>query len=103
MLTRARRSVIATVDEAASMPILRPLVGMDKSEIIAQAEAIGTFETSILPDEDCCTLFVPRSPATAVRPRQIAEHEARLDVPALVAEAAAAAELFEYHAPGVLA
>ena len=93
---------IATVDEAASMPILRPLVGMDKSEIIAQAEAIGTFETSIQPDEDCCTLFVPRSPATAVRPRQIAEHEARLDVPALVAEAAAAAELFEYHAPGIL-
>ena len=92
---------IATVDEAASMPILRPLVGMDKSEIIAQAEAIGTFETSIQPDEDCCTLFVPRSPATAVRPGQIAEHEARLDVPALVAEAAAAAELFEYHAPGV--
>ncbi|MCY4583246.1 MAG: tRNA 4-thiouridine(8) synthase ThiI [Chloroflexi bacterium] len=92
---------IATVDEAASMPILRPLVGMDKSEIIAQAEAIGTFETSIQPDEDCCTLFVPRSPATAVRPEQIAEHEAQLDVAALVAEATGAAEVFEYHAPVV--
>ena len=91
---------IATVDEAASMPILRPLVGLDKSEIIDQAQAIGTYETSILPDEDCCTLFVPRSPATAVRPEQIAEHEARLDVPALVAEAAATTEVFEYHAPG---
>ncbi len=90
---------IATVDEAASMPILRPLVGLDKSEIIDQAQAIGTYETSILPDEDCCTLFVPRSPATAVRSEQIAEHEARLDVGALVAEAAAAAEVFEYHAP----
>ncbi|MCY4448782.1 MAG: tRNA 4-thiouridine(8) synthase ThiI [Chloroflexi bacterium] len=90
---------IATVDEAASMPILRPLVGMDKSEIIDQAEAIGTFETSIQPDEDCCTLFVPRSPATAVKPEQIAEHEARLDVAALVSEAAGAAEVFEYHAP----
>lgn len=90
---------IATVDEAASMPILRPLVGLDKSEIIDQAQAIGTYETSILPDEDCCTLFVPRSPATAVRTEQIAEHEARLDVPALVAEAAGAAEVFEYHAP----
>ena len=45
--------VRATVHEAASMPILRPLVGMDKSEFIAQAEAIGTFETSIQPDEDC--------------------------------------------------
>ena len=92
---------IATVDAAASMPILRPLVGLDKSEIIAQAEAIGTYETSILPDEDCCTLFVPRSPATAVRPQQIAEYEARLDVPALVTETAAAAELIEYHAPAV--
>ncbi len=91
---------IATVDEAASMPILRPLVGLDKSEIIDQAQAIGTYETSILPDEDCCTLFVPRSPATAVRPEQIAEHEARLDVPALVSEAAAVAKVFEYHAPG---
>ena len=90
---------IATVDEAASIPILRPLVGLDKSEIIDQAQAIGTYETSILPDEDCCTLFVPRSPATAVRPEQIAGHEAELDVPALVSEAAAAAELFEYHAP----
>ena len=92
---------IATVDDAASMPILRPLVGLDKSEIIAQAGAIGTYETSILPDEDCCTLFVPRSPATAVRPQQIAEYEARLDVPALVAETAAAAELIEYHAPAI--
>ena len=90
---------IATVDEAASMPVLRPLVGMDKSEIIDQAQAIGTFETSIQPDEDCCTLFVPRSPATAVRPEHIAEHEARLDVGALVAEAAGAAEVFEYHVP----
>ena len=90
---------IATVDEAASMPILRPLVGLDKSEIIDQAQAIGTYETSILPDEDCCTLFVPRSPATAVKPEQIAEHEDRLDVAALVAEAATAAEVFEYHAP----
>ena len=90
---------IATVDEAASMPILRPLVGLDKSEIIDQAQAIGTYETSILPDEDCCTLFVPRSPATAVKPEQIAEHETRLDVGALVEEAAAAAEVFEYHAP----
>ncbi len=90
---------IATVDEAAGMPILRPLVGLDKSEIIDQAQAIRTYETSILPDEDCCTLFVPRSPATAVKPEQIAEHEARLDVAALVAEAAASAEVFEYHAP----
>lgn len=90
---------IATVGEAASLPILRPLIGMDKQEIIDQARAIGTYETSILPDEDCCTLFVPRSPSTAVQPAQIAAHEARLDVDALTQEAAHNAELVEFHAP----
>ena len=79
------------------MPLLRPLIGMDKQEIIAQAEEIGTFETSILPDEDCCTLFVPRSPSTAVRLEEIARVEAELDVDALVRHAADAAELIEYH------
>src|SRR5262249_5839659 len=49
---------------AASLPVLRPLVGMDKAEISAQAERIGTFEISIQPDQDCCQLFVPRHPAT---------------------------------------
>ena len=90
---------IATVGEVASLPILRPLIGMDKQEIIDQARAIGTYETSILPDEDCCTLFVPRSPSTAVRPAQIAAHEAGLDVDALAGEAARRAELVEFHAP----
>jgi thiamine biosynthesis protein ThiI len=90
---------IATVDEVAGMPILRPLVGMDKSEIIEQAEAIGTYETSILPDEDCCTLFVPKSPSTAVRSEQIVAFERELDVAALVADAVEGAELVEYHAP----
>lgn len=90
---------IAVIDQAAATPILRPLVGMDKTEIIAQAKAIGSFETSILPDEDCCSLFTPRSVSTAVTPDEIAACEARLDVPALVAEAAAAAEAYEWHAP----
>ncbi len=90
---------MATVDEVAEMPIFRPLIGMDKQEIIQQAQAIGTFEASILPDEDCCTLFVPRSPSTAVRPEQIAPYEAELDVPALVSESAANAEIVDYHMP----
>lgn len=90
---------IATVDEAVSMPLLRPLIGMDKQEIIDQSRAIGTFETSILPDEDCCTLFVPRSASTAVQPHEIARHEANLDVAALVREAAASAETVDYKAP----
>ena len=92
---------IATVDEVASMPILRPLVGMDKQEIIEQAEAIGTFETSILPDEDCCTLFVPKSPSTAVRAEEIAAYEEEMDVGEMVAAAVEAAELVEYHMPAV--
>ena len=90
---------IATVDEVVSMPILRPLIGMDKQEIIDQARAIGTFETSVQPDEDCCTLFVPRSPSTAVQPWEIAAQEANLDVDALVREAVSRTETFDYHAP----
>ena len=90
---------IATVDEVVSMPIFRPLIGMDKQEIIDQARAIGTFETSVQPDEDCCTLFVPRSPSTAVQPWEIAAQEADLDVDALVREAVSRTETFDYHAP----
>jgi thiamine biosynthesis protein ThiI len=91
---------IATVDAVAQMPILRPLIGMDKQEIIEQARAIGTFETSILPDEDCCTLFVPRSPSTAVTLEQAARAEEGLDAEGLVAQAVRETETFEYHMPG---
>ena len=55
---------LAVVGRVATMPILRPLVGMDKEEITRDAQRIGTYETSIIPDEDCCTLFTPRFPAT---------------------------------------
>ena len=89
---------IATVGAAATMPVLRPLVGMDKVEIIDQARAIGTYETSILPDEDCCTLFVPKSPSTAVKLDEIAPLEAELDVEAMVAQAVAQAEVVDCHA-----
>ena len=90
---------ISTVGAVAGLPVLRPLVGMDKQEIIAQARAIGTFETSVLPDEDCCTLFVPRSPSTAVKPNEIAPYEAALDVEGLVRQTVASAEIADYHAP----
>jgi thiamine biosynthesis protein ThiI len=90
---------MATVGEVARMPVLRPLVGLDKQEIIDQAMQIGTFETSILPDEDCCTLFVPKSPSTAVRPWEVEQYEAKLDVEAMVKEAIMASEVSEYHAP----
>ena len=89
---------IATVQQAVSMPVLRPLVGMDKQEIINQAQRIGTYGISILPDEDCCSLFVPRSPSTRVHASQVEQLEAALGVEELVNQAVAGAELFEYHA-----
>src|SRR5213076_2932902 len=70
---------IARIDEAAGMPILRPLIGMDKIEI------------SIEPDADCCTLFVPAHPATRMSEDEILTVEARLDVPRLVAQGRAGA------------
>jgi tRNA uracil 4-sulfurtransferase len=76
---------LACIDAAAGLPVLRPLVGMDKLEITAQAEAIDTFEISIEPDADCCTLFVPRHPGTRMSVEEAAAVERRLDVPALVA------------------
>ncbi|HEV8346514.1 MAG TPA: tRNA uracil 4-sulfurtransferase ThiI [Vicinamibacterales bacterium] len=66
------------IAEAAGMEVLRPLVGMDKDEITAQAERIGTFPISIIPDQDCCTLFTPRHPSTRVRREEIAEAEQAL-------------------------
>jgi thiamine biosynthesis protein ThiI len=77
-------SNMTTVDAAATMPILRPLVGMDKEEIVHQAQAIGTYEISIQPDEDCCTLFTPKHPATASTIEEVGDAEAKLDIPALI-------------------
>jgi len=78
---------MAVIDAVAGLPVLRPLVGMDKDEITGEARRIGTFETSTLPDQDCCQLFVPRSPATAATLAQVRAAEAALDVEALVAGA----------------
>ena len=75
---------MAAIDEAAAGPVLRPLVGMDKEEITAEARRIGTFDVSTLPDQDCCQLYVPKSPAIAATLAQVREAEAALDVPALV-------------------
>lgn len=70
-----------------SLPVLRPLVGFDKEEIIVRAKEIGTFETSILPYEDCCTVFLPDHPAIKPKLSFIEEEERKLDVDALVDEA----------------
>jgi thiamine biosynthesis protein ThiI len=80
---------MATIDQAASGPVLRPLVGMDKEEITQQARRIGTYDLSTLPDQDCCQLFVPRSPATAAHLPEALAAERALDVRALLAAAVA--------------
>jgi|AGTN01.1.fsa_nt_gi thiazole biosynthesis/tRNA modification protein ThiI len=78
-----------TTDSAAGMVVLRPLIGMDKIEITALAERYGTFATSILPYEDCCTVFVPRHPVTRPKMREIERAEAGLDIEAMIEAALA--------------
>jgi thiamine biosynthesis protein ThiI len=83
---------LSVIDEAARGPLLRPLVGMDKSEITTEAQRIGSFEVSTLPDQDCCQLFVPKSPATAARLEEVQRAEEPLDTAALVGAAVQATE-----------
>ena len=78
---------MGVTESVASLPVLRPLIGFDKEEIIRLARKIGTFETSILPYEDCCTVFTPRHPALKPALDRVEEAEAALDVDALVEEA----------------
>lgn len=78
---------MAVVEAVASLPVLRPLVGMDKSEIIDRTREIGTFDISIQPDQDCCSLFVPKHPATKARLEDVEREERVLDVEGLVNEA----------------
>ena len=75
------------------LPVLRPLVGFDKTEIVARAREIGTFETSILPYEDCCTVFLPKHPLIRPDLVKVERAEAALDVDALLEEAIASTEL----------
>ncbi|HEY7220432.1 MAG TPA: tRNA uracil 4-sulfurtransferase ThiI [Candidatus Binatia bacterium] len=75
---------MAVIQQAARLPILRPLVGMDKQEIIDQARRVGTFEISSIADQDCCQLFVPAHPATKSRFADVEQDEARFDINELV-------------------
>ena len=78
---------MAMTTAVCDLPILRPVVGMDKEEIVRIARKIGTFETSILPYEDCCTVFTPRHPRLRPLPGEIEAAESKLDVEAMVEEA----------------
>ena len=83
---------LAVTEDCVSLPVFRPVIALDKKEIIDRARAIGTFETSILPYEDCCTVFTPRRPKTKPRLEDVLAAEVSLNVYALVDEAVAGVE-----------
>jgi thiamine biosynthesis protein ThiI len=84
---------MTTIAEATTLEVLRPLVGMDKDEISSEAARIGTYPISIIPDQDCCTLFTPRHPATRARVTDAVQAEQSLPIDEMVAAAAAAASV----------
>lgn len=90
---------IAAVDEAATLPVLRPLIGTDKLEIIAEARTIGTYELSTQDHVDCCTLFMPRRPATHATVAEVQAAEADLEVERMVADAVASAGYRDFACP----
>ena len=91
---------MTTVEAATELPLLRPLIGMDKAEISTQAERIGSFEISIQPDQDFCQLFVPRHPATRMSVNTATQVEQPLDIDAMVCEALGSIEVHEFDFPG---
>lgn len=87
---------ITSSNSVVTMPILRPLIGFDKNEIIDVSQKIGTFETSILPYEDCCTVFLPKFPAIRPNLQKVIKSEQRLDVEGLIEEALNNVEIIDF-------
>lgn len=89
---------LSSINEVATVPVLRPLIGMDKDEITAEAQRLGTYPISIIPDQDCCTLFTPKHPATKVRRADVLRAESALAIDEIVERAVAAAvvEYFQF-------
>ncbi len=83
---------MAVTGAVCNLPVFRPLIGMDKEEIVRVARKIDTFETSILPYEDCCTVFTPKHPNIRPNLQKVLESESRLDADALVEEALSGVE-----------
>lgn len=86
---------MAAINEGVPLPILRPLVGMDKQEIVAKAQQIGTYDLSVQPFEDCCSLFSPKNPVTKASLKIVHQQEANLPVDDLVQEALAQTEIMK--------
>jgi thiamine biosynthesis protein ThiI len=92
---------LAVVGSVARLPLFRPLIGMDKDEITAEAQRIGTYPISIIEDQDCCTLFTPRNPLTRARQMEVERAEQTLPIDDLVTRAAAEAAVEEFEFPVV--
>ena len=90
---------MSVIDAVSSLPVLRPLVGMDKEEIVNEARRLGTYQVSIIPDEDCCTLFTPKHPATRARRNQVEASESALLIDELVQEAVSSAVCRDFRFP----
>jgi tRNA uracil 4-sulfurtransferase len=90
---------MAVIGRVVSMPVFRPLIGMDKDEITAEATRLGTYPISIIPDQDCCTLFTPRHPATRARLDDIERAEADLPIERMIADAVQAAVIERFSFP----
>src|SRR3954471_1673845 len=90
---------MATLGSVVTLPVLRPLVGMDKDEIIAEAQRLGTYQISIIPDQDCCTLFTPRHPATRAKVSEVEGAEANLPIEEIVTQATRSAVVEHYRFP----
>ncbi len=83
---------LTVTNDAVTLPVFRPLIGFDKEEIVSRAKAIGSYETSILPYEDCCTVFVPQHPVTRPKLADIRQSEARVDFSQMIETAIANTE-----------
>ena len=90
---------ITIIDEAVSMPILRPLIGFNKNEIIDRSRDIGTYPVSILPDQDCCSLFVPKHPVIHGDSRTVSRLEEMLPVEEMISETLGRVETKEFSFP----
>jgi thiamine biosynthesis protein ThiI len=90
---------LAVVGSVASLPLFRPLIGMDKDEIMAEAAQLGTYPISIIPDQDCCTLFTPRNPMTRAKLAEIEGAERALPVEDMVNRAVQEAVIEDFEFP----
>jgi thiamine biosynthesis protein ThiI len=91
---------LAVIGSVTQLPIIRPLIGMDKDEIIVEAQRIGTYEVSVIPDQDCCQLFTPRNPATKARLYDVEAAERQLPVDEMVEAAVRDLVREEFFFPG---